>query len=265
MKRLLFIYIVLLLLPTSGYSWGRVGHRTVAEIAERHLTPEAKQRIMHYTGGQSLASLSTWMDEVSGKQPYKQRLRGWHASIADHRCKSSVEVRMEHRNGRDGVTAMEEFKARLVQPERLNDSVVLAAIKCIVHIVGDFHCPQHVRYTDCKNGGGYEITFYDHATEYHKVWDSGVISRGRKGYDHKKYADLLDTYTDKQIAKVTKGWAKEWFEDAARTVRPTINTVNPGDTIGQEWVESVLPMGEELLRKAGYRLAKALNTIFGDK
>lgn len=267
MRKIVFILLIVLLLPIEGFGWGRLGHYTIAEIAERHLTPEAKARIMRYTEGKPLAELSVWMDEVAGTEPYKYRLRGWHASIANPKCKSTTEVRMEHRQGRDGVTAMEEFTTRLVQPDRMNDSVVLTAIKCIVHIIGDFHCPQHVRYTDCRNEGKYGVVFLGKKAQYHAVWDSGVIQRGRDMTfkDYKEYANLLDTYTDKQIAKVTKGWAQQWFEDAAKYVRPTINSVNKDDNIDKQWLEEALPMGEELIRRAGYRLAKALNTIFADK
>ncbi|MBQ5691832.1 MAG: S1/P1 nuclease [Alistipes sp.] len=267
MRRVCTIFLVLLALPLQSFGWGRLGHRTIAEIAERHLTESAKERIMHYTGSVHLADISTWMDEVAGTEPYKYRLRGWHASIATEKCKSPVSVREEYRKGRDGVTAVEQFQQRLVQPERVKDSIVLVAIKCLVHIVGDVHCPVHVRYTDFKNGGDFQIQFYGKSTKFHAVWDAGVIQRGSGfGYkDYKKYADRLDTYTDKQITKVTKGNIQSWFEDAAKTVRPTIHDFKAGDEAGKEWVESVLPMGEELLLKSAYRLAKTLNDIFGDK
>ena len=261
----LAILALLLFFASDAFGWGRLGHCTVAEIAERHLTPKAKANIERYTGGTPLSKYAVFMDEVAKTPPYDQALRGWHASIADANCKSTVAVRSEHRKSRDGVTAMEQFAKELRNRDNLSDSTVLCAIKCIIHIVGDFHCPAHVRYTDCNNSGNEKVTFYGKPkTKYHKIWDSGVISHGRKlkAGDHVKYANMLDTYSKKEIKAVQKGWAKEWFEDAARTVRPTIRTVKSGDTLDEEWVQSQLPMGEELLQKAGYRLAKALNTIF---
>ena len=266
MKRIaLLTFALLALIAHDALGWGRLGHYTAAEIAERHLTPEAKRNIERYTNGTPLAEYSVWMDQVAKVQPYKKLLHGWHASIADTKCKSTPEVRAEYRKSRDGVTAMEYFAEELRNREQLSDSVVLAAIKCIVHIIPDYHCPAHVRFTDYKNNGGFDVIFYNKRVQYHKVWDSGVITRGRKIKDYKKYADVLDTYTKKQIARATKGDAQDWFERAAQQVRPTIHSVKAGDTLGEEWVQEVLPFSEQLLKESGYRLAKALNTLFGDE
>jgi hypothetical protein len=43
-------------------SWGFTGHRTVALIAERHLSLQAKPAIADLLDGQSLADVSTWAD-----------------------------------------------------------------------------------------------------------------------------------------------------------------------------------------------------------
>ena len=260
-----FIVIALaLLICGNTYGWGRLCHRTIAEIAERNLTPKAKANIERYTKGTPLADYSLFLDEVAKQEPYKTEFRGWHASIANPNCKSPQSVRDEHRKGRDGVTAMNYFTELLKEREKLSDSTVLNAIKCIVHIIPDYHCPVHVRYTDCNNSGKFDVTFFGKRTQYHKVWDSGVAGRGRKlkPAQYKAYADMLNTLSPKQQRKITKGWAQEWFEAAARDVRPTIKTVKEGDILDQKWVDSQLPFGEDLMQKAGYRLAKALNTLF---
>lgn len=266
MKRIIFLlFTFVTLLPLNAFGWGRLGHYTAAEIAERHLTPEAKRNIERYTNGTPLAEYAVWMDVVAKTEPYKHLLRGWHATIADTRCKSPKKVRDEYRDGRDGISAMEYFTEELRNRERLSDSVVLTAIKCIVHIIPDFHCPAHVRFTDYKNSGDFKVMFYGKSTKFHKIWDSGVISRGRGIKDHKKYADMLDTYSKREIARATKGGPQQWFEDAARKVRPTMYSVKAGDTLDEKWVKEVLPFGEQLVTESGYRLAKALNTLFGNE
>ena len=45
MKKVFIVAIIALLAPQIAFGWGRVGHRTVAEIAERNLTPKAKANI----------------------------------------------------------------------------------------------------------------------------------------------------------------------------------------------------------------------------
>jgi hypothetical protein len=58
-------------------SWGFTGHRTVALIAERHLTPQAKAAVADLLAGQSMADVSIWADEVRNKPEYKNTA-GWH-------------------------------------------------------------------------------------------------------------------------------------------------------------------------------------------
>ena len=158
-------FLLLSLLLTFGLhadcaAWGTVGHRAIAEVAQRHLTPKAKAAIERYTGGTPLAEYAVFMDEVAADPRYKEPFRGWHASIADAECNSPAEVREKYRKGRDGVTGAETLTAALKNYRELDDSVVLTYIKCIVHMVADFHCPAHVRYTDAHNEGKFDVTFF---------------------------------------------------------------------------------------------------------
>ena len=259
MRRLLVIATISLLLPQMAFGWGRVGHKTIAEIAERNLTPKAKAAIERYTGGTPLHEYSLWMDEVVATPPYNKSLAGWHASICDVDCTSPKIIRERYRSSRDGVTAMEDFRVQLKNYEELSDSTVLTAIKCIVHVVADFHCPTHMRYVDLHNEGKYPVDFLGKRWLYHSVWDTGIVEAYHKGWDHIKYADHLNT--------LSKGWAQQWFEDGSRNVRPIIYwVINDGKSIQKldnDFVDKCGPLAESQMQKAGYRLAKALNTIFG--
>jgi len=54
---------ILSFLP-SAWSWGRIGHRVAAEMAESRLTPHALAAVHSLLGpGVSLADISTWADE----------------------------------------------------------------------------------------------------------------------------------------------------------------------------------------------------------
>lgn len=267
MRRLLVIATISLLLPQMAFGWGRVGHKTIAEIAERNLTPKAKAAIERYTGGTPLHEYSLWMDEVVATPPYNKSLAGWHASICDVDCTSPKIIREHYRSSRDGVTAMEDFRVQLKNYEELSDSTVLTAIKCIVHVVADFHCPTHMRYVDLHNEGKYPVDFLGKRWLYHSVWDTGIVEAYHKGWDHIKYADHLNTLSKGEINKITKGWAQQWFEDGSRNVRPIIYwVINDGKSIQKldnDFVDKCGPLAESQMQKAGYRLAKALNTIFG--
>ena len=265
-RRTIFAVVATILATTftlEASAWGGFGHRTVAEIAERHLTPKAKANIERYTKGTPLADYSVWLDQVRNNDPVLRDITdGWHAAVADEKCQTSPEIRKKHRNDRDAVTVLLKFTDMFKEREKLSDSTVMFALKCIVHMVGDINCPAHLRYVDCRNDGKFKITYMGKNVTLHKVWDTSVITRGRKGWSPANYADILDTYTPQQIKRATKGWVEDWFEDAARNVRPSITWVKEGDSLDEEFQEKALPLAEMQVRKAGYQLAKYLNTIF---
>lgn len=267
MRKISFIFVLALVLPQMAFAWGYIGHKAIAEIAERNLTPKAKANIERYTKGTPLHEYSLWMDEVVATPPYNKALAGWHASICDVDCTSPKIVRERYRASRDGVTAIEDFQKQLKNYGELTDSTVLTAIKCIVHIVADFHCPTHMRYVDLHNEGKYPVTFLGNRWDYHAVWDTGIVEAYHQGWDFIKYAEHLNSLTKSEVKKITKGWAQEWFEDGSRTVRPIIYwVINDGKNIQKldmDFVEKCGPLAESQMQKAGYRLAKALNTIFG--
>src|SRR5580700_974727 len=76
--------LTLLSWPSATLAWGCKGHQTVALIAEKHLTPEAKQlveklladnpidpKLNRYCGGASrdrMADASTWADDVRAER-----------------------------------------------------------------------------------------------------------------------------------------------------------------------------------------------------
>lgn len=266
MRKIISLLIAALLLPQVAFCWGRVGHKTVAEIAERNLTPTAKANIERYTGGTPLCELSLWMDEVRSQKiaPYDKLTSTWHASIADVDCTSPKIIRERYRGGNDGVTAVESFTEQLKEYQQLPDSAVLVAIKCMVHIIADFHCPGHLRYVDCENKGRFAVKFFNKQTDLHKVWDSSVIGRYHKGWSHKEYADHLSTLSANDAEKITEGWAQQWFEQAAVNCRPTIYWVSDYtiEQLDNKFLEKAGPLVEQQLQCAGYCLAKALNTIF---
>jgi nuclease S1 len=59
-----------------AWSWGRLGHRVSARIAEQYPNPKAKEAIKALLDdGVSLADASTWADEVRGRM---RKTAPWH-------------------------------------------------------------------------------------------------------------------------------------------------------------------------------------------
>ena len=76
MRKFTFIALATLLIPQIALGWGQLGHRTIAEIAERNLTPKAKANIEKYTAGTPLWKYSLFVDEERNNPLYKEPLYG---------------------------------------------------------------------------------------------------------------------------------------------------------------------------------------------
>lgn len=265
MKRIATLILLALIIPQIAFAWGRLGHRTVAEIAERNLTPKAKANIEKFTNGTPLWKYSLWLDEIRDEEPYKTATYGWHASIVDSDCTSPQIIRDRYRQGQDAVTASYQMTEILKDYRNQTDSAVMVALKSLIHTVADFHCPGHVRYVDFENKGRFAVNFYGKMTDMHKVWDTACITKFRPKHNQFQYADLLNTLDKKQIKALTKGDYQQWFEDAARDVQPALYWVYDThriEKLDDKFLQKGGPLCEQLMQKAGYRLAAALNAIF---
>ena len=69
-RSIAFLTCLMLVFPSSGYSWGNKGHQTVGRIAQLFLQEDNAQTTLDkiqtiLKPGESLASIATWADTVS--------------------------------------------------------------------------------------------------------------------------------------------------------------------------------------------------------
>ena len=191
MKKLLLLLLFAGLLNTgSVFGWGREGHETIAKIAERNLTKKAKKRIEKYLGGHSIVYFAKWMDEYRHTPEYKFT-NTWHTVPVN------AELRYEDSmlaTGGNAIYGLEQAIENLKNYRSLTDSAVEVNLKYIIHLVGDMHCPAHIKYTthDTK----YDVLFEDkyhkpHKFPIHSVWDNEIITTTRI-WSVSEWADELD-------------------------------------------------------------------------
>ncbi len=58
------LFTVSILYSAEAYSWGIIGHRTIAEIAENHISNKSKRKLKKIIGKQNLAYIANWPDFV---------------------------------------------------------------------------------------------------------------------------------------------------------------------------------------------------------
>ena len=217
----------------SAYAWGCKGHQTVALIAEKHLTPEARQfvekllsenpvdpKLERFCGNATpdlLVDASTWPDDVrsdrhNGPLHYIDIPRGKHKGSLEEYC------------GADGCVTRAVEEQRAILKDKSADPLKRAeAIRYLVHFVGDLHQPLHV-INNGDNGGNCAPVKYlhhdplvnplhpereDYSPNLHQIWDTEILERDMEVSNPHRYADELDEKFRPQPGKTTTSNAWE--------------------------------------------------------
>ncbi|PTT92483.1 endonuclease, partial [Pelomonas sp. HMWF004] len=152
MLRQIPIAIATLTVASLAHAWGAEGHRLIAELAQDQLTPAARAqvaRILEQEPGATMASISTWADEVRSRET-----AAWHyVNPPEGSC--SYEPARDCPGGDCVVEAINAQAAIL--KSKAPDAVRLSALKWVVHLVGDVHQPLHAGFKGDKGGNLYQV------------------------------------------------------------------------------------------------------------
>ncbi len=257
------IWLVAAMMLAAGVNearaWGAAGHSIVAELAERRLKPKALSEMTKLLGGRkSLASISTWADEVQMLRP---ATRNWHfVNIPFDASDYVVDRDCTQKPGGDCVVRAIE-RMRAVLADRSKPRLERAeALMFLVHFIGDVHQPMHCVDRNDAGGGQLAVTFFGQSTNLHLVWDVGLIERRTHSWG--EYVRYLEgTWLPaNNIGKADGGDVTDWANEAHRAAVSVAYAVPPGGSLGEDYVASARPTQ---LALAGFRLARTLNDILG--
>jgi len=302
------LFAVSLMITPSAEAWGCRGHETVAALAEKHLTPEAKQALLalltanpidpqlkRYCGQRGLdpfVDSATWADDERGRDP---STAPWHF----------IDIPLSATNGSEKafcgaggcvLTAITDQLA-ILKDKKAPGAKRAAALRFIIHFVGDLHQPLHGSTNSDRGGNCVPVKYFTrnphaHNNSYtpnlHHVWDTEIPESQMLGADAAEFADTLDAAFASSFAAWQQGgmqleaWAWESHDHAAETaygafstpipVEPDVpvNSCADDNNIGQRMMHKHLVIGtayrdqaasvvEERLAQAGIRLAMILN------
>lgn len=262
MKKLLWIlFAALLSFPAQPlWAWGREGHETIAKLAERNLTKRAKKRIEKYLGGHSIVYYAKWMDDYRATPAYAFT-NNWHTAPVNEELRYDDS---EPSAKGDAIYGLELAIRNLKEYKNLSDSAVAVNLKYIIHLVGDMHCPAHIKYATHKMK--YDVFFEDkyhkpHKFYVHHIWDNEIIATARI-WSVTEWAEELDRLSKVDRAAVEAGDPRDWLHDSAAVCEVQFEWAKPNSRLGQNFLNNAVPLVEHQLRNAGYRLAKTLNDLF---
>lgn len=194
----------------SCWAWGCKGHQTVALIAEKQLTPQARQfvdkiladspvdpQLRRYCGSTTrdlMADASTWADDMRGSAKngpwhYIDIPRGAaHGSLAQF-C------------GNDGcVTQAIAEQLAILKNKDADPHLRADALRYVIHFVGDLHMPLHASTNNDEGGNCVPLTYLrrhpqedtNHFTpNLHDLWDTAILERDMEGAAPPEYAGYL--------------------------------------------------------------------------
>ena len=277
MKRIILTITALIMLYGTSFGWSIKEHATVAQIAENHLTPKAKELIKQYLGGRPMAYYASHADffrndmilDIGFEPAEGRRMTIFpHTYHVDRSFKPYREVvkKGEKKPHGNMLYHIERVTKDLSENHAtMNDSVRLVRLYILIHGIGDMHCPMHMRFIGREPSLGTFNVYFGKGNKkkkigYHALWDYKMISTIHP-WSYTDMAELFDIYNEQEIEKFCKGNLFDWGKDAAKASFPMREYQEGAEIDEIEYRKKYQQVGEFLLTKAGYRLAKVLNEI----
>jgi hypothetical protein len=284
---------ILTVAPQRASAWGDDGHKTVALIAQHHLTPATKKKIdaMLAADTDSLtqhdfASAATWADKYrdsNNRRDHYVQTRDWHfadmeiegadiSTACFGRFPLPAGTLASNRPPKACVIdKAQQFTDELAAPGT-DAEERLFALKFLLHFVGDMHQPLHS--SDNHDQGGNLVTVtadgikHKAKDELNGYWDTQFVD-GIGGKSPPTLAKSL--IKDITPAQVTS-WSAGSFEECAMEAFMISKTDTYGSPplskdapqhLDADYVQRAEKDVAQQLSKAGVRLASVLNKALG--
>ena len=201
-------------------AFGVLGHQVIAAMAEDMLTPRAKAEVdallsasASSGGPATLASISTWADEIRMLRP---ETRPWHyvtiqigeAGYDSTRADSS-----------DAIKAVKRQLDVLARP-KADRYAREEALKWVVHLVGDLHQPLHAGEDRDKGGNLVKVKVNRRTYNLHEAWDHVILERLHLPLDSLRPMMERRMAADTGFAaRYARGTVESWADDTHAKAR----------------------------------------------
>jgi hypothetical protein len=274
---LFLFFVIVAVLPARALAWGDKGHRIIALIATDRLSPGARQAVAELLGrDETLDSVAGWADKI--------RVRGKDTAKL-HRVDIPLERSYYDASrdcpGEDCVIAAVEQQIRILR-ERSSGSDRNEALRLLIHLIGDLHQPFHVTTNSRQSVEGADddgankvkvISLRGRPMSLHAFWDDELVNYAIGDSQLEYYAAEL-AMRAKRGNQSSQGSVTDWAIETHRLAWgayvPTADNYfmladgKPWELKEYYYDKNRQVMETQLIR-AGVRLAKTLNDLFGGK
>ncbi|KAH0845146.1 hypothetical protein AYO21_01594 [Fonsecaea monophora] len=271
-------YLVLSLLPLflqPSVAWGSLGHRTVAYLASTYFTPESTRMTNDLLNGQDISEAALFPDKVR-HMPQFAYTRGWHYIDAQDSPPQRCGINMTRDCAVEAgcvVSAIANHTGRVADPS-LPHYLRGQSLRFMMHFFGDVHQPLHTEAED-RGGNEYEVAFDRRRTNLHSVWDTLIPNKyAGMGHDDEFTAAWLwaqrlsgaddnnERPLDGECLHDAADCALSWAGEANGYVCSYVLAHDVHDQdLGGDYYEGAIPVINEMIQKAGRRLAAWVNAI----
>ncbi len=219
-RLLLLVAFAVFLACRPCRAWGCKGHQTVALLAEKQLTPEARQfvekllsenpvdpQLRRYCGNTTrdlMADASTWADDVRGTL----KNGPWHYIDIPRGAAHKPWAEFCGSNG----CVMQAISDQLaILNDKNGDPRLRAdALRYVIHFVGDLHMPLHAITNNDEGGNCVPVHYLRRSPQVndghftpnlHALWDTAILEREMQGAEPAEYAQLLGQMFSAEIPK----------------------------------------------------------------
>ncbi len=258
------VLVAAALLPQSALAWDRLGHALVAALAERQLSPQARDEVAQLLPGVEgqnatekalrLPPIASWADELRDFPEYRA-FAPLHYINFNGECRANPA-----RDCPDGmcVTAAIGKYAKILGDAQKSRTERSEALKFLVHFVGDIHQPLHTGWRTDRGGNLFQVNLSGEGTNLHRIWDHEVL--GSAGLSLAQYQEKL-----LQTPLPPPGVLDpvQWAESACHwTDAEGFYPAKPGK-LPKDYLQKHQPLAEAQVRLAAARLAALLEQALG--
>jgi hypothetical protein len=258
-------YLLSGLLVLSAFlfiSWGFVGHKAVATIAENHLTSRTKEAIRSILGDMTIADIASWADGVRN-QPRYAITPYWHyLNQPTGLTRKDFENNVYKQNPNNIYAALLKSESVLQNPAATTEQKKLA-LMFVVHLVGDIHQPMQISRKEDRGGNTIIVKFEDSwQNNLHEVWDNKLIQRWDVPFD--QMVTECDTASARQIKKWQDDRPMDWLWESYVISSRLYKEAAINNKLSNNYYAENIPIVKQRLEMAGVRLAGVLNAVFAN-
>lgn len=254
-------FILSALLFSAGYTttgesarWGQIGHRTTGDIAAMYLTDKAAEEVKRVLGPESLAQVSTWMDEVRSDDDY-DFMAPWHyVTIPPGQTYEEAE---KNEDG-DIIWAIRKVVKELKEGG-LSPKEEAENLKILVHLVGDLHQPLHVGNGTDRGGNDVRLQWFWDNSNLHRVWDSEMIDDKQLSFT--ELSSFINHPTKEEVQEWQSTNVIDWAYES-QALLPQVYDMPEDKELAYEYAFKNWDTVEQRLLQAGVRLAGLINEIY---